>query len=201
MRMTRSRRSGFTLIEILISLSVLTIGLVGILALFPVGLQNSKQAIEDTVSANIAESVKSGIVQSLKMKPAGVDLVDFFHDGSPTGLQFRLPPTDPINMGDFERAVPQQATGPAPAGTPVFRLGQVAAGAFRLNVEPGTNRDAQLPTYYFNFRIRPTTNPAVKNTYEVVIQIYRSYLAAPPGNPTQTPINTFSTIVNTSPLN
>lgn len=197
--MRRSSRHGFTLVEILLALAVLAIGMVGILALFPVGLDNSKRAIQDTTSANIAESVKSAIVQAMRMKAAGTDVVDFSHDGVSTGLQFKLPPTDPIVAADFERQVPKEATAGASMGDDVFRLGQESTTAFPLNVEAGDARDTQLQQWYFNFVVRPTTNPAVKNTYEVLIRIYRNWDS---DNPDQNEIvNSFSTIVNTSPIN
>ncbi len=195
--MISRRKHGFTLVEILISLTVLTIGLVGILALFPVGLDNSKKAILDTTSANIAESVKSAIVQALRLKASGTPTVEFYHDGVSTGLTFELPETDPIDgtAGKFERTIPLEATAGASAKKPVFYLGDREKGsaAFPFNIKSGNDRDQQLKEYAFDFKIRPTTSPAVKNTYEVLIRVYRNYPTVKP------PINTFSTIINTSP--
>ncbi len=188
---------GFTLVEILISLTVLTIGLVGILALFPVGLDNSKKAILDTTSANVAESVKSGIVQALRLKASGSPTVEFYHDGVSTGLRFDLPPTDPIDYtsSGFERTIPKDATAGKSMGKAVFYLGdrEKSPTDFPFNIPSGSVRDSQLKEYAFDFKIRPTTNPEVKNTYEVLIRVYRNFPAV------KDPINTFSTIVNTSP--
>lgn len=194
----RRSTSGFTLIEILLALAVLAIGMVGILALFPVGLDNSKRAINDTTSANIAESVKSAIVQAMRLKPSGTAEVEFIHDGASSGLKFNLPPTDPIDSSNFERKVPKDATAGASAGKDVFWLGQAASAGYPANVEAGDpSRDQQLSQWSFNFLIRPTTNPAVKNTYEVLIQVFRNFDESAPAG--ERPVNTFTTIVNTAP--
>ncbi len=71
---------GFTLIEILIAMSVLVVGLVGILALFPVGLNATKKAIEDTNAAMIAESVYGSLRAAAQRTVPGGRL-PFFHDG------------------------------------------------------------------------------------------------------------------------
>ncbi len=59
------RRRGFTLIEILVATMILTLGLVGILALFPVAIQAGRRVIEDSnaavIAQSVAESVRSGI--------------------------------------------------------------------------------------------------------------------------------------------
>jgi RHS repeat-associated protein len=69
----------FTLIEQMIDITTLTIGMVGIIALDPVGIQNSKDAVEDSTSAILAESVKSAIIQSMKLKPDNEPEVPFFN--------------------------------------------------------------------------------------------------------------------------
>lgn len=189
----RANQGGFTLIEILLALAVLAIGLVGVLAMFPVGINNSKLAIHDTTAANIAESVKSAVVQSLKLKAAGTKTVTLYHDGVSTGLTFDLPETDPIDASDFERLIPKEATGGSAAGDDVFKLGQSSTTDLPFNVAPGDDRDTAASQWAFNIRIRPTSSPAVKNTYELLIQIYRNYDTG------DEPLNTFATIVNTSP--
>ncbi len=55
------KHSGFTLIEIVFALAVLLIGLVGVLALFPVGLTASKKAGDYTTAALVAEQVIANI--------------------------------------------------------------------------------------------------------------------------------------------
>lgn len=57
----RKKEKGFTLIEILLALTILLIGIAGILVLFPLGLSATKDTIEDTVAANLAESITSSV--------------------------------------------------------------------------------------------------------------------------------------------
>jgi hypothetical protein len=61
-----SRESGFTLMEILIAMTVLMIGLLPMLAVFKTALNNLNRAIEDTYSASIAQSVFDAIRLGLK---------------------------------------------------------------------------------------------------------------------------------------
>lgn len=60
------RDSGVTLIEVLIALIIMVVGLVGILALFPPALQASKESMEETQAAIIAESIKHALTVALK---------------------------------------------------------------------------------------------------------------------------------------
>jgi type IV pilus modification protein PilV len=58
----RNRQAGFTMIEILIAMVILAVGIVGILAIFPVGILNTADATGDTIAANLAESVHASLV-------------------------------------------------------------------------------------------------------------------------------------------
>ena len=62
----RPRRAGFTLIEILIATSILTLGLVGILALFPVAMTAGRKVVEDSNSVVIAQSVVNAIRSGIR---------------------------------------------------------------------------------------------------------------------------------------
>lgn len=65
-------KSGFTLIEVVFALAVLLIGLVGVLALFPVGLTASKKAGDYTTAALVAEQVIANIRSAgYNVYPAG----------------------------------------------------------------------------------------------------------------------------------
>lgn len=50
-------RRGFTLIEILMALSILLLGVVGVYAIFAVGLVNHKRAVDNTTAAVLAGSI------------------------------------------------------------------------------------------------------------------------------------------------
>ena len=71
---------GFTLMEILLAMSILIVGLVGILALFPAGLNATRKAMEDTNAALIAESAYSSLRAAARQTSPGGNL-NFFHDG------------------------------------------------------------------------------------------------------------------------
>ena len=65
--MTRARRrDGFTILEIMIATAILTLGLVGILALFPVAIQMGKDVVETSTSVVIAESVADSIREGMR---------------------------------------------------------------------------------------------------------------------------------------
>jgi prepilin-type N-terminal cleavage/methylation domain-containing protein len=53
----RNSKRGFTLIEILMALSILLLGVVGVYAIFAVGLINHKRAVDNTSAAILAGSV------------------------------------------------------------------------------------------------------------------------------------------------
>jgi type II secretory pathway pseudopilin PulG len=55
------RESGFTIVEILIGLVVLSIGLLGILAVFPAAIKKTSEVVQQTTAAMIAESVRSSV--------------------------------------------------------------------------------------------------------------------------------------------
>ena len=57
---------GFTILEIMIATAILTLGLVGILALFPVAIYTGKQIVEKSTSVVVAESVAEAIRQGLR---------------------------------------------------------------------------------------------------------------------------------------
>lgn len=63
---TRDLRRGVTLIEILLALIVMVLGIVGILALFPAALQQSKESMEETQAGITGESVAQALTNALR---------------------------------------------------------------------------------------------------------------------------------------
>ncbi|MBI3272338.1 MAG: prepilin-type N-terminal cleavage/methylation domain-containing protein [Planctomycetes bacterium] len=126
----RRARQGFTLIEILIALVVLFIGIVGIIALFPIGIRSTKESVEDTNAALIAESVHHSLVQALRSgRPVGNPprtQVTFVHDGvrltaGVPGYVFQLPPRNPLPLAAAINTPPEwhhPGGNPVPAGGP-----------------------------------------------------------------------------------
>lgn len=58
----RARKRSFSLIEVVIALGVITVGIVGILAVFPTALQTGHSAQDETRAAHIAQSVFGSLV-------------------------------------------------------------------------------------------------------------------------------------------
>ncbi len=80
------RAAGFTLIEILIATSVLTLGLVGILALFPVAIKAGRTVVETSnsvvIAQSVADAIRSGIRNSKGLsKQQGHPYFILRHDG------------------------------------------------------------------------------------------------------------------------
>lgn len=55
------RRSGFSLVEVTLALIVMTIGILGIMSMFPAGLDQNVRSINDTHAAFFAEEVFAGL--------------------------------------------------------------------------------------------------------------------------------------------
>lgn len=89
----RAHRGGFTLIEILIALTILVVGLVGLLALFPVAASSSNQSAQDSHGSILAKSIKNAVVDGVRsarivtQNIGGVDVpfyeIPFQHSGVP----------------------------------------------------------------------------------------------------------------------
>jgi prepilin-type N-terminal cleavage/methylation domain-containing protein len=74
------RDRGFTIVEILIAMTVLSVGLLGILAVFPAGIKKTAEVVEDTYAAMITESVRNAV--QLGLQHARID------DGSDKGFVY-----------------------------------------------------------------------------------------------------------------
>jgi len=55
-RLPFSIPQGFSLVEVALSLAILAVGMTGVLALLPVGLESARQVHAETVAANVARS-------------------------------------------------------------------------------------------------------------------------------------------------
>ena len=65
--------AGFSLVEVAISLAILAVGMTGVLALLPVGLDSARQVHAETVAAQIARDS----IAKLWMNPALTNAVSF----------------------------------------------------------------------------------------------------------------------------
>lgn len=90
-----SRQSGFTILEIMIATAILVVGLLGLLALFPVAMDSGRRTIEETNSILIAGSVEQAIRSGLRdrkgQSPDGKwTFFCFSHDGVEDPLPSRI---------------------------------------------------------------------------------------------------------------
>jgi len=111
--------AGFTLIEILIATSILTLGLVGILALFPVAIKAGRSVVEKSNAVVIAQSVvdaiRSGVRNSKGLSKPGHAYFVLRHDGVMDKV-----PSDPKRVSpkdDYYILLPRYKTGAKFAGT------------------------------------------------------------------------------------
>ena len=70
----RARTRSFSLLEVVIALGVITVGIVGILAVFPTALQTGHSAQDETRAAHIAQSVFGSLVAGASSQFSNVQL-------------------------------------------------------------------------------------------------------------------------------
>ncbi len=138
--------SGFTLIEITIALLILAVGLVGILALFPVGFDASVRAANITKATFLAQEV----IEDLKREGYDGDTVTDALPVTDGGLGTQSGTFDsPHDNYDYDidtyetgitdlREVVVSVYWPTTAGTPADRSGQrsVELGTYIAKYEP-----------------------------------------------------------------
>jgi prepilin-type N-terminal cleavage/methylation domain-containing protein len=99
------RDAGFTLMEIMIATAILTLGLVGILALFPVAIDSGRKVMERSTAAaiakSVAEQIRAGIRNQKRYNYKGATPYAYFifqHDGVqdpiPSELSLERPDKD-----------------------------------------------------------------------------------------------------------
>lgn len=123
-----SSQTGFTLLEVLIALLVLSIGLLGLAALQTVGLRSNQMAIMRTQVSHLGYE----ITDRMRSNPVGVDAGNY-----DTTIGFDLPTTqlDPI----CDELVPGTDTPCSPADMAVFDIFEWLTDITRL-----PNGDAQI---------------------------------------------------------
>jgi len=87
-RVPGPRSGGFTILEILIATAILTLGLVGILAIFPMAIHSGKKVMEQstavTIAKSVAEAIRSGIRNQKRAFLVQEEVCTYFifqHDG------------------------------------------------------------------------------------------------------------------------
>lgn len=109
--MISASRNGFTLIEIALALLVASIGLLGVMGLFPAGISQNKLAHDETRAAMFAEEVLNGVrAQAAVMRwdqiNTGIDLPPPTPDiwNNPNSLRVRPSPGASFTTLKYETA-------------------------------------------------------------------------------------------------
>ncbi|MFN0057993.1 MAG: prepilin-type N-terminal cleavage/methylation domain-containing protein [Planctomycetota bacterium] len=112
--MPSARARGFTILEIMVAIAVLVIGILGVIAMFPVAIKLGKRVILDTNSVIIAQSVEQAIREGLAHRKGQRDegkqtYFLFYHSGVETPLPSRILDASPsddnfilLPMQEFE---------------------------------------------------------------------------------------------------
>lgn len=64
--LVRRRKSGFTILEILIAIVILVLGISGIIALFPTAIESGNQTVQDSYAAAITQSVIDALAVGIR---------------------------------------------------------------------------------------------------------------------------------------
>jgi|SRR5437899_3119816 len=85
------RRGGFSLVEVVIALGIITVGVTAVLALFPTALQSGHSAQDETRAAHIAQSVFGSLVAGASSQFTNVRLPLYASPSpAPTPLSINL---------------------------------------------------------------------------------------------------------------
>ncbi len=75
MKLKTQKRNFFTLLEVSLSISILAIGMIGILSAFPAGVTAGKSAVESTKAMAIVDGVIAKLEDNINYVPAGNDWI------------------------------------------------------------------------------------------------------------------------------
>lgn len=105
---------GFTILEILLAVVILTVGLLGLLAVFPVAMNSGRKAVEATNAVIITQSVEQAIRDGLKQHKAQSSdgkwtYFIFHHDGVTDDY--------PVDISKARPGADYYVLLPSPAGT------------------------------------------------------------------------------------
>jgi len=155
------RRGGFSLVEVVIALGIITVGVTAVLALFPTALQTGHSAQDETRAAHIAQSVFGSLVAGARSQFNNVRLPP-----TPVVIDLTAPPsssTSPILYADNDGNLLQGATNAAYA---IYIYTNISVPGF---TDPGT---ANLVTVRVGW---PANAPAANQTFRDYVRIVSKY--------------------------
>lgn len=172
-------RRGFTLLEVLIALSILFIGLLAILALVPqvleAGGEAERQAVASVLLSNVDESLALGFSRALPAAPLEARRVPFLLEDDLDTLTLpdsgaRLFPGGDDDLDDVPVAgLPPPAT----IAQGVYPARAAAAASVPESSDP-------LALYSFDVSIAPAADPApdaggAPRAYLATVRVYRAF--------------------------
>jgi Tfp pilus assembly protein PilV len=155
------RRAAFSLLEVVIALGVITVGIVGVLAVFPTALQTGHSAQDETRAAHIAQSVFGSLVAGAASQFSAVPL-------PPTSVSVDLTashpsPTPPALYADNYGTLTSSAT------DGVYAIFIYTSNSVPGFTDPGT---ANLVTVRVAW---PANAPAANQTFRDYVRIISKY--------------------------
>ena len=155
-----NRRAAFSLLEVVIAMGVITVGIVGVLAVFPTALQTAHSAQDETRAAHIAQSVFGSLVAGAPSQFSAVLL-------PPTSLSIDLTgsssPTSPTLYADNDGSLIPNSTNAAYA---IFIYTNISVAGF---TDLGT---ANLVTVRVAW---PANAPSASQTFRDYVRIVSKY--------------------------
>ena len=163
------RGAAFSLLEVVIALGVITIGVVGVLGVFPTALQSGKSAQDETRAAHIAQSVFGSLVAGAPSQFSAVPLpptavtIDLTASSSPTSPTLYADKIDPVTgMNDA-----QLTQNPATAAYAILIYTNNAPAGFST-VPPTANQVTVRVAW-------PANAPAANQTFRDYVRIVSKY--------------------------
>lgn len=183
-------RKGFSLMEILLSLSILAVGIGGILVLFPVGIDHTRRAINKTNAAIVASAVYDSLRASARtatpggkfaLYVLGEKIGDFpvSHDLTasdlPVGKSFGIP--SPTSLSDYKDGTDSYVQKLTDANFRRYGPDKNPLDPNHINYDPaGAFYDGHdyLKQYDYNIQLSRHKDSEGKHFYDVVIRVRRS---------------------------
>jgi Tfp pilus assembly protein PilV len=163
-----NRRAAFSLLEVVIALGVITVGIVGILAVFPTALQTGHSAQDETRAAHIAQSVLGSLVAGASTHFSNAQL-PLYPSASPAptplsiDLTTSLSPISPTLYADNDGNLIQNSTNATYA---IFIYTNNSVPGF---TDPGTANAVTVRVAW------PAMAPAANQTFRDYLRIISKY--------------------------
>jgi uncharacterized protein (TIGR02598 family) len=177
---SKSSRRGFSLIEVVLSLGIVSFAFVGLFGLLPVGLNAFTNSVDSTVESQIAENVLTNVKQA-KFSNL-LTLADQNAGSNPA-----LPPVQGYYFDDQGKAVAANPTSTTPAnyvysaGVQVYYDSSIPAGvqpsATSISIQSSTSSQATATQSQASAPMATVTVTIRKVSNASATRVYTSYVA------------------------